>query len=260
MRHGEGAPVVRFAARTLGLEPGIPPDEVRAALLQRLRDEDYVLDPVSHEAVLVCSGRPESLAPRLAEAAARAEFEAFTAAYFDLPVGERRDRWVALATACVPYEPLSERLRLLEHGLDIDRQAILPASPLVDRLIAHALELYLLRPAPRAARRRELVASLQYDPAIGKRVVRRARRTLRKTCPAVAKLVPEFLNDLDGRKTLRPKRRPSRDPFSMIRNLISKAAARWPTLFVLLMLPVLLIFLGMFFGLIIVMITTLLGR
>jgi hypothetical protein len=211
----------------LGLDPTAPVAETRRALLRIIRAEGFFLDPASQEAVAVLSDRDAIHAPRLHEVAARGEVEAFAAEYFDLPAKERRGRWNSLVASCASSEQLLERLRTLEPGIELDRSAIRHGTPLVERLASHALDLHLLPPAKRAARRRELVVAIQNDPLIGHRGLVRAIRSLRRSFPAVAALAPDLLTDLTRPKLDRKIDSPTKGVMSL-----SKESRNWQAIWI----------------------------
>jgi hypothetical protein len=191
------ADVERLAAEKLGVEPGMEPGERRAALLRRLHDEDYLPDPALHEAIRLLAGRPVrqgSESPLQEEAAGaeeerlRGAVEEFAAAFFTVPIAERRERWHSLFRDCTAHERLRDRLLGLKPGLGVDRDTIPIRPPGVRRLAEIILALFVLRPGPRATRRRELLGELLGDPSLRRSDLARARKRLMRRHPDVAAL------------------------------------------------------------------------
>jgi hypothetical protein len=188
-------PLERFAAEWLGLK-----QEGRADLLRRIAEEDYHPALMVHEAARAVGGRPVPRSTWLAEEAARAEaarlgdeVERFAAGFFAIPPAERREQWRRLGARCKGHPSLAEHLRHLGHGLDVDRGALRGESPLVERLAGHVLELFVLRPRPRAAACRQRVREIRGDSAVTNAELSRALNRLASRHPVVAALVPQFL-------------------------------------------------------------------
>jgi hypothetical protein len=204
MASGEApdSPLLRAAYRRLGLEPGVAPEAAWSAVLRRLRDDDFLPDPATHEAVLVLAGRPVGDAPFLAgelaedEERLREEVDSFAEGFFAVPVGERRERWKSLMRACDGRVALQDRLRDLTPGLDVSGGSIVDRSPTVVRLAEDLLTLFVLRPGPRAALSRELARRFRSDPALTDRERARARRDLLRRHPDIAALSRGYLEQL----------------------------------------------------------------
>jgi hypothetical protein len=228
------ADLQRLAAGKFGVEQGVAPDALRAVLLRRLRDEDYLPDPALHEAMRLLSGRPIGPESWLQEEAAgaeqerlRGEVEAFASAFFTIPVAERRQRWQSLLQACTGHEPLRDRLLALKLGLDVDRGRISNHPPAVRRLADLILALFVLRPGPRAALRRELVRDLLSDPALPGADLRRARKRLMRVHPEVATISDGLLLQLARpERPLSAVRRRSRIASVLHRNVTDEPAVK----------------------------------
>jgi hypothetical protein len=192
-------PLERFAAEAIGLEPALDESATRVALFLRLRDHDFLPDPLQHQAILALAGRAvvagSVLLEEIADAEERrlhAEVEQYAAEFFDVPVVSRVDRYRLLGQACARHPRLIERLRLLRPGLMIDRASLTDASPLVQQLLDDILDLFLLRPGPRAAEARARVSTFKADPGSTDADRARALKILVSRHPEVVALLPDF--------------------------------------------------------------------
>jgi hypothetical protein len=206
-------PAAKRAAAALGV-PGNDPAAARAAFLRRLPAAGFVPPPEWRAAVRALTGRPAPGPGALPDAGdapdddgPRAEVEAFAAAFWSLAPAERRARWQDLLDRCAGDPPLAARLRRLEGGVDLD--AIPPGSGRgrVQELASVLQELFVLRPAERAARRRERLGGLS-GPATAWAA---AVRQLQVQYPAVASLDPPLIGRL-GTLTHRPTAPAPRPP------------------------------------------------
>lgn len=203
---------LRWAAEQLEVSPDASPDEVRAAWLRRLAEDDFVPSSDSRQALEVFLQRhPEGgWLARADEAAAqweeeqlRAEVEAFAAEFWNLSVEERRQRWENLAERCAFAPALRVRMDQLGTGLDI--VAPLPRNDArVSELVEHVRELFVLRPGPRARLRQSLLAQMRNKWSEWRTAAHRLRHAapafdelgidllgkLRTTTPAVARQSP----------------------------------------------------------------------
>lgn len=191
----------RWAAKQLGLSPQATAEEVRAAWLRRLPEEDFVPSSEARWALAALLHWPPEggWEVRVDEAAAaaeeeqrRGEVEAFAAQFWDLPPAERRRRWDELRDLCAFAPVLRARLRLLEAGLDCasvgnDKQE----NARVIELAGHVRKLFVLRPGPRADARQSLLPRIQND-----REWKVAARQLRRDQPALAALGNDLLDKL----------------------------------------------------------------
>lgn len=206
---------LRWAAEQLGLSPHASADEVRAAWLRRLPEEDFVPSSELRWALAALLRRqPEGGWEARADEAAfaaeeerlRDEVEAFAEQFWDLPADERRRRWEKLTDCCAFAPTLRARLRLLEAGLAID-----PHTPSEDARVAelasHVRELFVLRPGPRAHARQDILRRMENEREKWKTAVRR----LRYACPALASLGADLLNKLETAMPT-PQRLPKRPP------------------------------------------------
>jgi hypothetical protein len=162
---------LRWAAAELGVRPDAPPEEVRAAFLRRLADEEFVPPPSWRWAVEALTrrgpdgpseARADAEASRAEEERLREEVEAFTEQFWALAPAERGSSWQHLAARCGFSPPLRARLEQLRPGLDAGpapRDGTEP--PEVVELAAHIQDLFVLRPGPRARARREVLAGIR---------------------------------------------------------------------------------------------------
>jgi hypothetical protein len=188
------------ADELLGVAAGAGPAEVRAAFLRRLEEADFVPPPVWLRAYESLGGRRlpaeegrEGGQERLAaEERLREEVEELALQFFTWAAPERRRRWQALVARCAPYPPLAARARALGAGLLLDPLAVPDHDPLVKELAGYVGELFVLRPAARAARRQELLARMKGEIARWEA----AARSLKKQHAALADLEPELVRRL----------------------------------------------------------------
>ena len=199
-----GGPFGPFAADLVGLEPGPTGADPTAALFRKLRDDDFLPDPLTHEALLALAGRPVGPGSLLAEEATAvderrhlAEVERFAADFFAIPVAGRVGRWRALAQACARHPRPIERLKALRPGLSIDRGAFADPSPAVRRLADDLLDLFPMRPEPRAVESRERALRFQSDQALTDADRGRALRDLTRGHPDLAAISAGYLARLE---------------------------------------------------------------
>ena len=196
------ASLLRVAAGRLGLEPPVTPDSARATALRKLRDDDYLPCPATHEAILVVLGQwpggPSLLADELDEEAEQllGQIEEFASVFFTIPPLDRADRLRALHGACEGHDPALARLRDLEPGLHLDRSAIIPRSPVMERLIDDILSLFVLPPDERAIRSRELANRFRTDPELTNHKRSKACRALARHHPEIVKLSPVYFKQI----------------------------------------------------------------
>ena len=186
------------------IDRDLPDDDDGRALFRKLRDDDFLPDPVSHEALLALAGRPVSHESQIRQEAAdlqerrlHAAVERFAAEFFSIPVADRVERWKVLAETCSRQERLIERLWLLKPGLTLDPTRTVEASPVVKRLIDDILALFPMRFAPRAAEARARVERFRTD--IGDATERsKALKELRKRHPEVVAVADGYLDRFSG--------------------------------------------------------------
>jgi hypothetical protein len=200
---------LRWAAEQLGLSPHASADEVRAAWLRRLPEEDFVPSSELRWALAALLRRQpergwETRADEAASAAEeerlRGEVEAFAEQFWYMPADERRRRWQELTDRCAFTPTLRARLSLLESGLAVDSHAPSEDARVVE-LADHMRELFVLRPGPRARARRAILRRMKDDRKEWKAAVRR----LRRACPTLASLGNDLLDKIN---TATPKRAP----------------------------------------------------
>jgi hypothetical protein len=212
-------PATRWAAEELGVAAGAAPDVVRGAFLRRLAETDFVPPPAALRAYRhLAEGRPLRAENACAEHVLlaeedrlRTEVEDFAEQFFTLAPPERRQRWLALTERCRWSPPLAARLLGLEAGLGVDLSEVPDADPLAARLARQVGELFVLRPADRAQRRRAFLARMGGEADAWERAARR----LDESHPAVASLAPELLDRLmewsaTQKELARARKRPRR--------------------------------------------------
>jgi len=190
-----------WAAAQLEVPTGAPLAEIRDALRRRLADDDFVPPWQVQQAAELLLGSSQDGRGNLARAQARleeeqrfwVEIDEFAGEFFDLPPEKRRQRWQALLAAGAFSPLLLIRLRALEPGLNV-----LPLEhddPDVAELARHVCNLFVLRPASRAALRHSLLRRMKED------VFRWqfAARTLKRR--AIAGLMLDFVEDVANRDT-----------------------------------------------------------
>ena len=209
-----GGPFGPFATGLVGLEPGLAGPDATAALFRKLLDDDFLPDPLTHEALLALAGRPVGPGSLLAEEAASAEelrlvadIEEFAAGFFAIPVAERVERWRALAQASTKHPRMIERLKALRPGLSVDRGAFHDPSPAVRRLADDVLDLFPMRPEPRAVESRDRADRYRSDESLTDSDRERALKGLARRHPAIASLSPDHLARLSKPRRLSPARR-----------------------------------------------------
>ncbi len=196
------ASFLRAAADRLGLQSPVAPDAARAAVLQKLRDDDYLPDPATHEAILAVSGRRlgnvSLLADDLTAETGRLleQIEEFATGFFTIPPPDRVEHWRALHNTCEGRESLLARLRDLEPGLSLDPASIIGGSPVAARLIDDVLALFVLPLEARAPRSRELAMQFREDPALTDLERYQARRELVRRHRDIARLSPVYLKQV----------------------------------------------------------------
>jgi hypothetical protein len=194
---------LRWAADQLGLDAGASADEVRAAWMRQLAEEDFVPAGEGRRALAVLLGPAETLAVRRAEEAAAAEeeerlrdeVEAFAARFWEAPPTERRARWEDLSARCAFAPALRARLGLLEPGLGaiaVPRE--LAEDGRVVELGRQVRDQFVLRPGPRARARQEALRRTRDY----REDWQDASWRLRQGWPALAALGTDFLNELEA--------------------------------------------------------------
>ncbi len=187
-----------WAAAQLEVPPDAPPADARAALRCRLADDDFVPPwGVQQAGEILLQGNRSNLAQAQArleeEQRLWAEVDDFAGEFFDMPPEKRRRRWQSLRVAGAFSPLLTARLRALEPGLNV-----LPpgeAAPDVAELARHVCDLFVLRPAARAAHRQTLLLHMKAD-------IRRWQAAARVLRPLpVAALLPDFVDYVAYRET-----------------------------------------------------------
>jgi hypothetical protein len=186
-------PALERAATVLGVAPDAP-HSARAALLRRLPAAGLVPPPEWRAAVRTLTGQPARGPGALADPfeacsaddALRSEIEAFASSFWSYAPAERRRLWRHLLGRCAADPPLVARLGRLEAGVDLEPAAPGGGKSRTGELAGMVQALIVLKPAERAARRRQLLAGLR-APACAWQA---AARQLREQHPAIAALEP----------------------------------------------------------------------
>jgi hypothetical protein len=187
----------RWAAQQFGLGPEATAAEARSAFLRALPETEFSPSPSWHRAAWVLSrpdavgGAPDEEFLLETQEELRTAVEDFAAEFFDLPVAPRQSRWRELRAACAGSPPLLARLRALEPGLAVDRCGARDRHPDLAPLVDCVCELFVLRPAARAARRQAFLAGLESLPQW-----ETAARQLREQAAVVAGLEPVLVGQL----------------------------------------------------------------
>jgi hypothetical protein len=208
----------QFAAEVVGLKPADNEGETIAALFRKLQDEDFLPDPLTHQALLALAGRPIESGSLLSEEAAASEqrrlhdeVERFASEFFEIPVAARVERWRALAQASARHPRLIDRLRILKLGLGIDRNAIDDPSPAVKQLLDDLLTLFPMRTEPRASESRARLERFLSDPSLNPATRTRALKHVLKRHPEVSALSRGYLAQLDKpRRAIKAERTEAR--------------------------------------------------
>ncbi|MBL8797497.1 MAG: hypothetical protein JNM56_26590 [Planctomycetia bacterium] len=189
--------LVQWANRQLGLDEHAAPDSVRAAVRERLAEDDFLPSLRRQHAVqLLCrADRPKVLPPVALEdeeQRLREEIDDFAAEFFQQDCLVRRRRWRELQRQCQPFPPLAARLAALEPGLNVPGVDELPPEPDTRELAEHLQALFVTRPAVRPGLRRMLLGKL--EPEIDRWSA--AAVHLREREPPLAALDGRFLDQL----------------------------------------------------------------
>jgi len=186
--------VQAWARRELNVGLGATPPEVRQAALRVVGAAHAMPTLDDAVAIGVALGRSrenvetfmhEAYFSRDEDGLARA-IEEFGREFFKIPRPERVTRWTELRGRAIAFPWWRSRIDHFEKGLDIDPPAA-PSHPLADM----ALELFLLPPTERAARRREFVASIRSSKTTSEDIA-----ACRQTHPEIANLASELFDDL----------------------------------------------------------------
>src|SRR5262249_47528855 len=122
----------------------------------------------------------------------RAEIEKFAAEFFHLSPTPRHKHWQELYDRCSWSLTLAARLKALAPGLKVDRNRPSSEGPYCRRLAHYVCDLFLLRPAERAAQRRALLEGMADDMAEWER----AAKGLLLEDAIVARLEPGFVRQV----------------------------------------------------------------
>jgi hypothetical protein len=185
----------RWALEQFHLPADASPAAARSALMQRLREEEFV-PPLTWQQAHRTLTQPDGAAPPeyyvyAEEERLRTEIELLASNFFTLDVEKRQQQWQGLMEQSKKFPQPAARLRALESGLKL-----IPGPVTGGRfcqLLADQLhELFVLRPAERAVRRQELFAKVR--PWLDD--IQKAARQLKRAHPEVAALDPVWIEQL----------------------------------------------------------------
>ena len=208
---------LRWAAEQLGLSPNASLDEVRAAWLRRLPEEDFVPSSELRWALAALLRRPsegrwearaDELAAGAEEQRLRGEVEAFAELFWEFLPKERRRCWQELMERCAFAPALRARLHLLEAGLNC--VSVINETneyPRVVELAGYVRALFVLRPGPRARARHEIHCRMECE----RKAWRSDAQYLRLTRPSLASLGNDLLDKIATGPPI-PKQLPQKPP------------------------------------------------
>lgn len=202
---------ITWALDALGLPPDATTKAVRSAIVEQLEEADLSPPPIVIEVIEILapyaagdSSNPQhrSVIPQVrvppaafyrhCERQLREEVEAFAKQFFELPVSERQATWARLAEQAQPFPAVMLRLQALRPALDLIPPKI--AFEEHQALADVCMQLFVMRPAMRAAARNALMAQ-----RTDKYWVRSALRFY-KWYPQWAALAPDLFEALKKRR------------------------------------------------------------
>jgi len=193
--------VRRGARAALQVAEDASADEVRAAFLTRLEDEDFLPPPEVPAAFRVLMAANESFdvsgadARKLAGASLTAEVEQFARDFFTLSPEARQKDFLALGQRCQGVPKLLVRLKALRAGLELDAADLPPGLSDARSLAEEALACFVMHPVERAVRRQAYLRVCADD----RRRWRAAAVLLKKKHPRITACEPRFLEYLATR-------------------------------------------------------------
>jgi hypothetical protein len=212
---------LRWAAEQLEVSANASAEEVRAAWLRRLPADDFVPSSEARYALhtLLHPQAEDGWRTKAQEAAdeqdeerLRGEVEAFAVQFWEVPLGERRQRWQSLAERCAFAPALRARLRQLEAGLDVNARDLSEDARVVE-LAEHVSELFVLRPGPRARARQAFLRRTRAN----REEWRTAARRLCCVSPKLAALGKDLLNKIkNARKPVNAGRQAPRGLLALV--------------------------------------------
>ena len=197
-----GQDLKAWAAEQLRIDVSAPAEAVRAAYLRQVEHDNGGPNLSAREALLILTGRSSATRPVLAletaEQELQQEVDAFAARFFRLGLAERKVEWEQLRGRGRGFARIESRLAALRQGLDI----VVPqprSDPLLGQLMALVCELFVLRPAARAALRQMRMQEIHRGQDVTAWM--QAAMSLRDNHRAIAALEPELIARLaDGVK------------------------------------------------------------
>jgi hypothetical protein len=193
----------RFAAERVGIDPDGNSAETIARICRKLVVDDFLPDPLTHEAFLSLVGRPMGTDRLLYQEAARSQerrlldaIEAFAEEFFAIPVAPRVERWKGLVDACPRRHRLLDRLLALKPGLMVEVPSRKDPSPAVQILVEDLLALFPMRRSTRIAESRARARRFWNDPTLTDQDRSRALKRLRRKHAEIASLSEAHLSHL----------------------------------------------------------------
>lgn len=199
-------PGLLAAARSLlDLPPELPAPELRAVLLKRLADDEFVPDDSVIPAVLLLSGASlsQKMLSETAAVAAQSQLQSLREHFSEWTPSERRQAIGALQTYAEVVPGLTRQIKVLQPGLDVELPSPQGMSPIGFQLAEQALALFVLPPARRLAARVEYFnktkPSQEWVDAVSEALSQQ---------PALFQLVPDFEKELRRQQSDISERRP----------------------------------------------------
>jgi hypothetical protein len=190
-----------WAADVLGVAVDAPQSAVTAALLTRVRDDDFAPRPdvaVAFDVLIGCAsvdGEEKRVWQAGVESRLRADIERFTQSFFDLPSKDRKTAWESLLQRAETWPSLRRRLMRLERGLPLSApEPDWLQQPHVADLVLLIRSCYLATP-PEAARLRRAKGPEIQEDRVG---WLQAAHTLQALRPDFARLGADILDWVVG--------------------------------------------------------------
>lgn len=189
-----------WAAKQLQLPgPGEATAEAASlAMLRLLPEEDWVPPERAHSALHYLHDDPDGTDEttpaewREREAALRTELDAFAAEFFDLTIPERAKRLVELDRRAAPFPRQHAWLQQLSRGVKLDIKSVSEPDEKVANLVRLQGELFVMRPAERAARWQTELKAMSADFSSWER----AATAVRKRHPSLVSMLPGPIQQL----------------------------------------------------------------
>lgn len=207
----------RWVRTTLEVPPDADAAACRRAFLEGLERDDFVPLPAWEEALDLLNGSDaRALAFEAShEESLRGEVAEFADGFFELEIGERRERWERLRKACWPFPPLRARLDRLERGLDVDVGGLDMCLDPVRQLGEYVCRLFVLHGREKTEFARDGFAYRLTGPDF-----MHTAGALKLTRPDIEALEPEFVRRLTRGGTTVVKRPDTRGRTRYVRQSV----------------------------------------